>query len=163
MDNKPDTKPTEQWKVNAKHDNYQKGNKWKNRDKQKDAPTNGKLSKKFIWLADSSALKGKIITAERDNLATQQKDLIEAALTYFGAINGKARQSIYELTKTDLSNFTVKKVKESAYTDNSGNVDQEKKQELEDLRKAMVKESAKKYDEYLKTLKNAFLCNHGSD
>ena len=109
MDKKPNTNPTEQWKGNTKRDNRQKGNKWKNGYKSKDASANGKICKKFVGTADSDALKGKVITAEGDNWATQYKELMDAALTYFGTIDEKARQSIYDLTKLKEKDLQLKR------------------------------------------------------
>ena len=71
MDNKPTNKSTEQWKVASKRKNCQKGNNKKNGDKSKDSPVNGKIGKKFVGDADTSALKGKVITAEGEISATQ--------------------------------------------------------------------------------------------
>ena len=91
MDNNSNNKPTEQWKVAGKRDNRQKGNK--NGDKPKDSSASTKTGKKFAGGVDTGVLKGKVVTVEGENSATQFKDLLEAAASHFGGINEKGWKS----------------------------------------------------------------------
>lgn len=111
MDNKPTTKSTEQWKVATKRNNCQSGNNKKNGNKPKDSPVNGKIGKKFVRNVDTSTLKGKEITAEGENSATQFKDLVEASKLQFSAVNVKAGKAIGTLINLSQTAFTHKKKK----------------------------------------------------
>lgn len=112
-------------------------------------------------MEDSDPLKGKLITAKGNTSATQFKELIQAAIVHFSERNSKAVQTIYNQIKLENKEFTIPLLKESKYTKADGSLDTDLKNELKDLFKDLVNESAKKCGNYQETLENmfhAFLC-----
>ena len=141
MDNNSNNKLTEQWKVAGKRDNRQKGNN--NGDKPKNSPESTKTGKKFARGVKIGVLKGKIVTVEGENSATQFKDLLEAAVPHFCGINGKVEKKIGKLTKLQQIDSTPKAVNESQYKDADGTIDQDKKKAVDELHLGLVKNAVK--------------------
>ena len=161
MDNNSNNKSTEKWKVAAKRNNCQRGNNKKNGDKSKDSPVNEKISRKFIGDADTGALKGKVVTAEEENSATQFKSLVEAGELHFGSINGKVGKAIGNLTNLQKKDFTPKPIDKSEYKDKNGDIDQTVKKAIEEIHAGLNKNSIKQFGEYKMVLERAFFTNMG--